>query len=229
MNILGIEKSSFIDYPNKIATVLFAGGCNFRCAFCHNTSLVMQEGEAIPEREILDFLIKRKKFVDAVCITGGEPTLQPDLWEFVAALKKEGFFVKLDTNGTRPHIITSLIEAELLDYVAMDIKAPIGKYTVIAGQRVDISSIECSIDILLNSSIDYEFRTTVCRELLTREDILNIALSIKGGRRFYLQNFRDGETIYAGKNQLTPYTLHELEEMRDDIKDFFDICEIRGK
>lgn len=229
MNILGIEKSSFIDYPNKIATVLFTGGCNFRCPYCHNTSLVKQEGELISEKEILTFLIGRRKFVDAVCITGGEPTLQPNLYEFISEIKKEGFFVKLDTNGTRPHLLTSLIEAALVDYVAMDIKAPIKKYSVVTGQRVDTSFIESSIEILLNSSIEYEFRTTVCKELLTKEDITNIALSIKGGKKFYLQNFRDGDTVYAGKNKLTPYDLHELEVIRDEIKDYFDICEIRGK
>ena len=229
MNIQGIEKSSFIDYPNKISTVLFTGGCNFRCPYCHNTSLVKQEGEIISQKEVMTFLIKRKKYIDAVCITGGEPTLQPNLYEFVAAIKQEGFFVKLDTNGTRPHILTNLIEDGLVDYVAMDIKAPLHKYSSVVDQVVEINSIESSIDILHNSSIDYEFRTTVCKELHTKDDIINIAMLIKGSKKFYLQNFRDGETVYAGKNKLTPYDLYELEVIRDEIKDLFEICEIRGK
>ena len=229
MNIQGIEKSSFIDYPNKISTVLFTGCCNFRCPYCHNTSLVKQEGEIISQKEGMTFLIKRKKYIDAVCITGGEPTLQPNLYEFVAAIKQEGFFVKLDTNGTRPHILTNLIEDGLVDYVAMDIKAPLHKYASVVDQVVEVNSIESSIDILHNSSIDYEFRTTVCKELHTKDDIINIAMLIKGSKKFYLQNFRDGETVYAGKNKLTPYDLYELEVIRDEIKDLFEICEIRGK
>ena len=229
MNILGIEKSSFIDYPNKISTVIFTGGCNFRCPYCHNTSIVKQEGEAISEKEAMTFLIKRKKFIDAVCITGGEPTLQADLYEFIAAIKKEGFFVKLDTNGTRPHILTNLVDERLVDYVAMDIKAPFEQYAKVVDQRVEISSIESSIDILLNSNVDYEFRTTVCKELHTKADIINIATSIKGSKRFYLQNFRDGDTVLAGKKAFSPYDLYELELIRDEIKDLFDICEIRGK
>ncbi len=229
MKLLGIEKSSFIDYPNKISTVFFTGGCNFRCPYCHNTSIVNQEGEAISTGEAMAFLQKRKKFIDAVCITGGEPTLQPDLYEFIVQLKSEGFLVKLDTNGTRPHILTNLIEDGLVDYVAMDVKAPLKKYAIVADQRVDVRDIESSIDILLNSSIDYEFRTTVCTELLTKEDILNIAMTIKGSRRYYLQNFRDGETVLAGKGRFTPYDLNQLELIRDEIKDLFEICEIRGK
>ncbi len=229
MKLLGIEKSSFIDYPNKISTVFFTGGCNFRCPYCHNTSIVNQEGEVISEGEAMAFLRKRKKFIDAVCITGGEPTLQPGLYEFIVELKREGFLVKLDTNGTRPHILTNLIQDGLVDYVAMDIKAPLNKYDIVADQRVDVRDIESSIDILLNSSIDYEFRTTVCKELLTKEDILNIAMTIKGSRRYYLQNFRDGETVLAGKGRFTPYDLNQLELIRDEIKDLFEICEIRGK
>jgi len=229
MNIFGIEKSSFIDYPNKISTVIFTGGCNFRCPYCHNTSIVKQEGEMISEKEAITFLIKRKRFIDAVCITGGEPTLQPDLYQFISVLKKEGFSVKLDTNGTRPHVLTNLIEDKLLDYVAMDIKAPFTKYSNVVDQRVDTNYIESSIDLLHNSDIDYEFRTTVCKELLNKEDIISIAMAIKGSRRFYIQNFRDVDTVLVGKNKLTPYELHELEIIRDEIKDLFGVCEIRGK
>lgn len=227
MNIIGQQKSSFIDYPNKICTVYFVGGCNFRCPYCHNKDVVNNNGNKLMEEDILAFLKKRKVFIDAVCISGGEPTLQGDLFEFICELKREGFNVKLDTNGYKPDVLKNLIEARLLDYIAMDIKGPLGKYDQIAGVKIDISLIKESIDLIKNSSIDYEFRTTVCKEFFKKEDIIEVAKMLKGSKRYYLQNFRDGKTVLCGENQLTPFDIKELEEVRGLVNEYFTAFDIR--
>ncbi|HZK37358.1 MAG TPA: anaerobic ribonucleoside-triphosphate reductase activating protein [Clostridia bacterium] len=217
INILGIEKSSFIDYPNNICTVIFTGGCNFRCPYCHNSSIVNNEGNKIGEGEIIDFLESRKKFVDALCISGGEPTIQKGLYDFVCKVKKKGFNIKLDTNGTNPDLLEKLIDEKLVDYVAMDIKAPMEKYPSITRAPVVLEDIRKSIDILLENKIDYEFRTTLCKELLSAEDIKAIAKEIEGCNTYVLQNFKDGETVLAGRNKFTSYSDEELEGIRNDI------------
>ncbi|QUH24537.1 anaerobic ribonucleoside-triphosphate reductase activating protein [Serpentinicella alkaliphila] len=227
MNILGQQKSSFIDYPNKISTVYFTGGCNFKCPYCHNKDLVNSIGTKFSEDEIFSFLLKRKKFIDAVCISGGEPTLQKDLYKFISKLKSEGFFVKLDTNGYSPDILESLIKDEMLDYIAMDIKGPLYAYEKIAGVKIDVNLIKKSIDIIKGSNIDYEFRTTICRELITIKDIVDIANMLKGSKSYFLQNFRDGDTVLYGKNCLTPYDKEELEELEAILKDYFELFRIK--
>ena len=227
MKVIGIEKSSFIDYPGKICTVYFTPGCNFRCAYCHNSPAVMGKGELIKEEEILLYLEKRKKFIDAVCISGGEPTLQEDLDWFIEKLKSKGFFIKLDTNGTNPDILQKLLDKKLIDYVAMDIKGPLYKYSLLAGIEVAVEPIKESINIIKNSNIDYEFRTTICKELLSPNDIRNIANLLKGSRAYYLQNFKDGDTILAGKGKLTPYSMKELKLIEKEIKDYFVKFDIR--
>lgn len=217
MNILGIEKSSFIDYPNNICTVVFTGGCNFRCPYCHNSSIVNNIGDKIEEDEIISFLKGRRRFVDALCITGGEPTIQKGLYYFIRKVKGEGFNIKLDTNGTNPDLLRKLIDEKLINYVAMDIKAPLAKYSLVAQTPVALEDIQESINILLENKIDYEFRTTVCKELLSIEDIKIIAEEIKGCNTYVLQNFRDGETVLAGQDKFKPYTDEELKEIRNDI------------
>ena len=217
MNIIGIEKSSFIDYPSNICTVIFTGGCNFRCPYCHNTSIVNNIGDKIEEDEVISFLKKRKKFVDALCISGGEPTLQKDLYDFICRIKEEGFLIKLDTNGTNPALLNKLIDEKLIDYVAMDIKSPFAKYSSIGGTSINLEDIRKSIDILLENKVDYEFRTTICKELLTIEDIISIAKEIKGCKIYALQNFRDGETVLAGPNKFIPYQVEELKEIEKAI------------
>ena len=217
INILGIEKSSFIDYPNNICTVIFTGGCNFRCPYCHNSSIVNNKGNKIGEGEIIDFLKGRKKFVDSLCISGGEPTIQKGLYDFIRRVKKEGFNIKLDTNGTNPDLLERLIDEKLIDYVAMDIKAPMEKYSSITQASVVLEDIRRSIHILLEDKIDYEFRTTICKELLSAKDIKTIAEEIKGCNTYALQNFKDGETILAGQNKFTSYSDEELEGIRNDI------------
>ena len=227
MNILGRQKSSFIDYPNKISTVYFTGGCNFKCPYCHNKDLVNSIGTKFSEDEIFSFLLKRKKFIDAVCISGGEPTLQKDLYKFISKLKSEGFFVKLDTNGYRPDVLEPLIKDKMIDYIAMDIKGPLYAYEKITGVKIDVDLIKKSIEIIKSSNIDYEFRTTICRELITTTDILEIAKMIKGSKSYSLQNFRDGDTVLCGKNRLTPYDKEELAELEAILNDYFELFRIK--
>ncbi len=217
MNIIGIEKSSFIDYPNNICTVIFTGGCNFRCPYCHNSSIVNNIGDKIDEEEFINYLIGRKRFVDALCISGGEPTLQKGLYNFIYKVKGKGFAIKLDTNGTNPNLLKKLINEELIDYVAMDIKAPLIKYPLVTKTPVALEDIQKSIDLLLENKVDYEFRTTICKDLLSPEDIYIIAEEIKGCNTYVLQNFKDGETVLGGKDKLTPYKREELEEIQENI------------
>ncbi|MFA5523463.1 MAG: anaerobic ribonucleoside-triphosphate reductase activating protein [Tissierellales bacterium] len=227
MEFRGHQKSSFIDYPDKICTVLFTGGCNFRCDYCHNSDLVYNKGEVIPESFVFDYLDKRKKMLDAICISGGEPTLHDGLYDFIKKVKARGYLVKLDTNGTAPDVLNKLISDELVDYIAMDIKAPIDKYSKVMNSNINIEKIIESINIIKSSDIDYEFRTTICRELLTQDDILKIAEYLKGSKRYYLQNFKDGETILGGQNKLNSFSRERLIEIEAQIKHYFEIFKIR--
>ncbi|ABR47588.1 anaerobic ribonucleoside-triphosphate reductase activating protein [Alkaliphilus metalliredigens QYMF] len=227
MNIIGQEKSSFIDYPDKISTVYFTGGCNFRCGYCHNGEIVNNQGRTINEDEILGFLKKRKKFIDAVCISGGEPTLQNDLYEFVLQIKDLGFYVKLDTNGTNPTLLEKLIGENLIDYIAMDVKGPLEKYEMIVRTKVNLEDIKRSIELIQQSQVSYEFRTTVCQELFSREDFINIGKLLQGSKKYYLQNFRDGHTVLAGKNQFTPFDQEALLEIREQLQPYFDQVQVR--
>lgn len=226
MKVKGFQKSSFIDYPDKIAAVVFTGGCNFRCPYCHNRELVYNMGENIDSEEIFSELKKRKKYLDGVCITGGEPTLQQGLDEFILKLKGMGYLIKLDTNGTSPKVLKSLLERNLLDYIAMDIKAPIQSYRSVAVEKVDIEAIEESIELIRESGVDYEFRTTICKELLSTADILKIAKRIKGSMKYTLQNYRDSGNVLSGKSY-TPYKKEELELLREEIKGYFGKFHIR--
>lgn len=194
MVICGIEKFSMVDYDGYIACTLFTSGCNFRCPFCHNSSLVMGGATRIDESEVFDYLKKRKGLVDAVCITGGEPTLHKDLPAFITQLKALGYKIKLDTNGTNPAMLKELIDAKLIDYVAMDIKNSFDKYMLTAGvKEVDLSAIKESIDILMSSSIGYEFRTTLIREYHDIDDIKAIANLLKGANKYFLQKYKDSD------------------------------------
>lgn len=228
MNFKGFEKLSFIDYPEKICTVLFTGGCNFRCPYCHNSPLIYNQGETITECFVFDYLEKRKKILDAVCISGGEPTLHNTLYSFIQKIKEKGFLVKLDTNGTHPEILKKLIKENLVDYIAMDIKAPFDKYPIVTRKKISIHAIKESIDLLQQSSIDYEFRTTLCKELLTQEDILKIAEYLKGSKRYFLQNFKDGSTILDGQNKFQPFSKKELKIIEEQIKGYFPLFKIRN-
>lgn len=194
MKIAGFEKLSLVDYDGYTACTIFTPGCNLRCPFCQNASLLNSAEYFIPEEEIFAHLKKRKGLIDAICISGGEPTLFEDLPDFIREVRTYGVRVKLDTNGTNPTMLRALLEENLLDYVAMDIKNAPQKYDLTAGCRLDFSKIEESICLLKNSSIGYEFRTTVVAEFHEEEDIRAICNLIDGAPAYYLQQFRDRDT-----------------------------------
>ncbi|ADL41640.1 anaerobic ribonucleoside-triphosphate reductase activating protein [Caldicellulosiruptor obsidiansis OB47] len=188
--LVDFMKISTVDYPKKIAATCFFGGCNFSCPFCYNSQLVNFKGEFMDDNIFFEYLDKRKGIVDAVCITGGEPTLNEEyLTEFIKKIKNRSLLVKLDTNGSRPEVLQRLLDAGLLDYVAMDVKAPLEKYPQITGFS-DVDKIRRSIEILKNSNIDYEFRTTVNKHLHTVEDILNIARLLKDAKLYVIKPYK---------------------------------------
>jgi pyruvate formate lyase activating enzyme len=197
MKIGGLQKVSLIDYPGEISSIIFLQGCNFKCPYCHNPELVDPDsfGLCLEEKYILDFLKTRIGKIDAVTITGGEPTIQDDLTLFIRRIKKMGFAVKLDSNGSGPEVIQKLLSEELLDFIAMDIKAPLSKYESIVQVSLDTDLIKESIRIILKSKIEHEFRTTVVQSLLTENDIFNIASLISGARRYALQRFVPAKTL----------------------------------
>jgi pyruvate formate lyase activating enzyme len=197
MKLGHLEKFSMIDFPGKLSAVVFTQGCNFRCPYCHNPELVLPErfGKPLPEDDILTFLGKRKKQLDAVVITGGEPTMHKPLPRFVKAIKDMGFLIKLDTNGTNPNMLSELLEEDLLDYVAMDIKAPLTKYSEITRTSVNHEQIEKSIEILKNSSVEYEFRSTIVDSLFDKNDVSEIKNLINGCDRYFIQNFTPTKTL----------------------------------
>ncbi len=205
MQIKGLQKTTLLDFPGKVACTVFTGGCNFRCPFCHNASLVMDpaSAETLSEDRFFSFLSKRTGILDGVCITGGEPTLMPDLPDFCQRIKDMGFSLKLDTNGTRPALLRSLINEGLIDYVAMDVKNSMDAYAETCGLPTFPEGVEESIDLLLDGVIPYEFRTTVVRELHTPERIDRLARRITGAKQYFLQLFTDSGDL-IGQNLSAP-------------------------
>lgn len=197
MQICSLIKLSLNDYPGKMACTLFTGGCNLRCPFCHNGPLVLDvPAPEVSSEEFFAFLQKRKGILDGVCISGGEPLLQPDIEEFIGKVKALGYSVKLDTNGTMPEKLIALCEKGLVDYVAMDIKNSKAKYGLTVGiDKFDTANIEKSVEYLLLGKVDYEFRTTLVAEFHTPQDIVDIGKWISGAKRYYMAVFRDGETV----------------------------------
>lgn len=190
MEFVGIDKFSLLDYEDKVSCVLFCKPCNFRCPFCHNGTTVLEAETFIPFEDILDYLKSRKGLIDAVVVSGGEPTLMPDLKEKIIKLKELGFLVKLDTNGTNPEIVKDLYESKLIDYVAMDIKNSEDRYPLTVGCKcVDIKKIKQSISYLMSSGIDYEFRTTLVDEFHNEQSIEEMGKLISGAKKLYLQKF----------------------------------------
>ena len=201
MKINGLQKLTLLDFPGHTACTVFTSGCNFRCPFCHNASLVKCTGtDEISEEEFFSFLAKRKGILDGVAITGGEPTLQHDLAEFIEKIRGAGFKVKLDSNGYRPEVLRDLIEKGLVDYFAMDIKTSPEKYPLVSGVKdIDLGKINESIDILKNSGCDYEFRTTAVKGLHTPNDFLAIGKWIGGVPNYFIQRFVDsGDVLESG-------------------------------
>lgn len=189
MLIGGFQKTSLIDYPKKIAAIVFTHGCNFRCHYCHNPELVTGVEKIADENAILNFLDTRKGKLDGIVVTGGEPCLQKDLPDFLSKIKKKGFDVKLDTNGSKFDMLETVVLKGLVDYIAMDIKAPLTKYKKIIETDIDITEIQNSIDLIMSCGINYEFRTTVVDSLLTVEDFEQIGATVSGANKYFLQKF----------------------------------------
>lgn len=230
MNIGGFQRSSLIDYPGKISAIIFTQGCNFRCPYCHNPELVDPElfAEPLKVEDIFAHLNSRRGLLDAVVISGGEPTLQTDIGELLRAIKKMGFFVKLDTNGSNPGVIKSLIAEDLIDYIAMDIKAPFERYHDVVKLNIDVTKIKESIEIIMNSPLDYEFRTIVVKNLLSESDIISIAHSIKGARKYVLQNLVLSKMLEPSTAKTVhPYSDRELNEIKDKVKKYVEMCLVR--
>ncbi len=229
MQFSGFQKLTLLDYPEKTACTLFTAGCNFRCPFCHNAALVthIDNSNFFTEEYILDYLKKRTGILDGVCITGGEPLMHKELPEFIKKVKDLGYLVKLDTNGSYPEKLQSLIDDGLLDYVAMDIKNCKEKYleTADCGES-ELLNVEKSVDILKSSNVDFEFRTTIVKEYHTVEDIKKIAEWIKGSKKYFLQSFIDSGDVI--KNDLSAHTRETLEIMRLCAQDIIPKVEIRG-
>ena len=222
MKIGGFQKVSLIDYPGRISAVVFTQGCNFRCPYCHNPELVDPERftERVPEAEILAFLEKRKGRLDAVVISGGEPTLQPELIPFIIHLRAMGYPVKLDTNGALPDVLEEMLGRKLLDYVAMDIKAPLEKYAETTKTGIDGDRIRRSIALIMGSGVDYEFRTTAVRSLLAPGDLEAIGRLVAGAKRFVLQKFVATKTLDRGYLGEPSYSDGELKALAGELGAF---------
>lgn len=229
MNISGIQKLTLLDFPGKLACTVFTSGCNFRCPFCHNASLVLPGmSEHIDESEVFSFLKKREGILEGVCITGGEPCLQSDLESFIEKVKALGFSVKLDTNGSFPEKLSALLEKGLLDYVAMDIKTSPERYAEVTGVTNEsfFENVKKSVELLKECGIPHEFRTTTAKELQNAEDLLKIGQWLKGEKHYFLQQYESsGELV--GK-EMTPYEKEELEEFKKLMENFVEDVEIRG-
>ena len=229
MNIQGFQKTTLLDFPGRVAATVFLGGCNFRCPFCHNGDLVLSPDTepAFSQDEVFSYLKKRSRILDGVCITGGEPTLQPDLAPFLAQIKALGLAVKLDTNGYRPEVLKALCREGLVDYVAMDIKGAPCQYARICGlPQLDLARIEASVDFLKEGTVDYEFRTTVVRELHKEEDFVAIGAWIAGAKVYYLQGYQDSAQVISPG--FTAYSLSELKAFRKILEAWLPHVEIRG-
>lgn len=218
--IKGVQKTSFVDFEPYSVITVFTGGCNFSCPFCHNPALVrdLAKYPDIPEEEIIDFIKSRRAWLDGICITGGEPLLHGEkIKKFMIKIKENfgpKFLVKLDHNGSNPTLLKDLIDSKLVDYVAMDYKAPLDKYSEVAGVKVDVTKIKKSVDILMNSGVDYEFRSTIMPRLHTREDLVIMAKELKGAKRFFLQNFvNTGDLMNPDFNKEEGFSEHQLLEL----------------
>lgn len=213
MKILGMEKLSLVDFDNHIAATVFTGGCNFRCPYCHNAPLVLDPAGqgALSEEYIFDYLKKRKGVLQGVAITGGEPTLMPDLKEFILKVRDLGYEVKLDSNGTRPDVLATFIEEKIVDYIAMDIKNSKERYAeTVDVENFDLSPVEESVKLLKKGNVEYEFRTTLVKEFISADDIRGIADWLAGAKRYFLQHFKDsGNCIREDLHEVDEKTAEE--------------------
>ena len=231
MNIQGLQKLTLLDYPGKVACTVFAGGCNFRCPFCHNGDLVLRPNgyDGMTEEEFLAFLKKRAGVLDGVCVSGGEPTLQPDLPEFLARIRDLGYLIKLDTNGSTPEILRNLCENHLVDAVAMDVKNCRERYAETIGMPpdYDLSPIEESVEYLKSGRVSWEFRTTVARELHRPEDLVSLAQWLQGDSKYFLQAFVSSE--YVLDQRLTAPSREEMQTLLNAVLPWLPNARVRGE
>ena len=229
---------TLIDYPGKIATTVFTVGCNFRCPFCHNPQLVaspflppLGEGgiKGGVEKDFFDFLKKRKGKLEGVCVTGGEPIIQKDLVDFIKKIKKMGFLVKLDSNGARPDVLKSIIDQKIVDFIAMDIKNSLKKYSRTAGTKVDTDRIKLSVELVRNSGLPYEFRTTVVPGFHTEKDFAEIAAWLKGSKSYFLQEYRGEKTLDPKIGKITKGKKLDLQKIKKKIAKSFDFVGVRSQ
>ena len=226
MKIAGFQKLTLLDFPGKVACILFTQGCNFRCPYCQNSGLIGHENEElVSEEEIFSYLNKRKGVIDGVVVSGGEPTVQPDLEAFMREIKDMGFLVKLDTNGSNPELIEKLIKDGVVDYIAMDIKNVLPLYISVASVKASTEKLKRSIEIIKSSSIDHEFRTTIIKNIHDIDKMKEIC-SYVGGDKMYLQNFEQSENV-LGKN-LESFSKEELIEISKVMKGNYPNVKVRG-
>lgn len=229
MEIHGFQKTTLLDYPGHVAATVFFGGCNFRCPYCHNKDLVLSPFSVptISEEVVLNHLKKRVGILDGVCITGGEPTLQPDLEDFICKIRSMGYDIKLDTNGSNPQVLKALCQKNLLNYVAMDIKHTQKKYPLVCqSDAFSINAILESAAFLMENHVAYEFRTTITRELHTKEDILAIGAWLKGASAYYLQAYQESEQVISPV--FSSYTYKEVQEFQQLLETEISYVGIRG-
>lgn len=230
MKIKGLQKLTLLDFPGRTACTVFLGGCNFRCPFCQNSELILPGASdyEISEDEVFALLKKRQGMLDGVCVTGGEPLVNVGVEDFIRRIKDMGYLVKLDTNGSFPDKMASLIDGGLIDYVAMDIKNSPERYAETVGaEQLDMKPIFESVDILMSGKTDFEFRTTVVRELHTAEDMEKIGQWLKGDEKYFLQNFRDSEFVL--KKGLTAHSRDSLGELKRAAEKYIPRVQIRGE
>lgn len=226
MKIAGLQKLTLLDYPSKVACIIFTQGCNYKCPYCQNSGLIDYSNEdLIDEEEIFEYLDKRKKVLDGIVISGGEPTIQKDLKTFIKKVKNMGLLIKLDTNGSNPNFIEEVINERLVDYIAMDIKNVLEEYKEVTDVTPNVSNLKRSIEIIKNSNIEHEFRTTIIKNIHDIDKILQIC-SYVGDDKLFLQNFVQSENV-LGKF-LEPFTEEELIEIDKILKERYPNVKIRG-
>lgn len=231
MNIKGLYKTSLVDYPGKVSSVIFTGGCNLRCGYCHNPDLACNsdELEKIEDEEVFSFLEKRKGLIDGITVSGGEPTLDKGLLEFLRRIKDMGLLVKLDTNGFSPSVVEQCLMEKLADYIAVDLKTSPAKYSTLTKRDLNFNQILITLDIIRKSEVDYEIRTTCVPGFVTLEDITLIGEAVGHVRKWYLQQFVNTHTLIDPESEkLSPYPVRYLELMRDEALKYADRCSIRG-
>lgn len=234
MKIGGLQKLTLVDYPSKIAATVFLTGCNFKCGFCHNPELinvgrrtVLRNYGGLSSVQFFKFLDSKIGLIDGICITGGEPTINFDLLEFIKKIKDLGFLVKLDTNGSNPEMLEKIIQEKLIDFIAMDIKTSLDKYKQAINVKIDLENIKKSVEIIKNSGIDYEFRTTVVPGIVEKEDIEKIGEWLQDAKKFALQQFRNQKVLNKEFEKIQPYSEQTLKEFKKILEKYIEEVELR--